>query len=171
LKLASLLLVVVVAAGATDKPSDVQGWTATRWGMTEEEILASLPGQAVRLTDPLPKRSYAGGVVVNVGIEVLEVSKIKLKVHFVPDEKGKLRRVLIKPLDRAYAFHFQTLDAILTEKYGTPTFRSTVGNKMISKWSFPTTNIELEFTEFGPRIGSTLVLIYDRKSQSDLDKM
>jgi hypothetical protein len=168
--LGALVTVLVASACAGDKPADVGGWSNTHWGMTEQEVLAALPGQATRLTGPLPERSYAGGVVVNVGIENLDISHTKFLVHFVMDGKGRLRRVLLKPIERAYPFHFQTIEAILTEKYGQPSYKSALNNKLISKWTFASTIIELEFTEYGT-IGSVMTVIYDRKSTSDTDKM
>jgi hypothetical protein len=161
-----------MAAGDNARPKDVEGYSKTRWGMTDDEILAALPGQAVRLTAPLPKRSYAGGIIANIGIEDLEIAHTKYTLHFVPGKDGKLFRVRIAPVNRGYAIHFQALEAILTEKYGPPSYKSVAGNHMVAKWNFPSTTIDLDYTDYGALLNmSVLVVMYEKHALSDLDKM
>ena len=158
-------------AFAADRPSDVKGWTATTWGMTEGEILKALPAQASQLAKPVKYADRAA----TVGIERLTINHTDFIVDFLPDQQGRLDRVLLRPVsENPLESVFQTLAASLTEKYGPADFKDPTSGpvqKRIMRWTFPSTTIELLFTNMSIIKRNNLVLVYDRSTKKDLDKM
>jgi hypothetical protein len=67
---APVLAMIAIAAMAADRPADVPGWSDTRWGMTDKQVLAVIPEAAPLATKP----NYAS-FVVNIGIKRLDVSR------------------------------------------------------------------------------------------------
>jgi hypothetical protein len=128
-----------LAAGA----ADIQGWSNARWGMTEDEILAAFPN-AVRLTGAAAERCTKYGHAP-VSIPDVDVAGIILSVHLVIDPKTGLRMVLLSPANpgATTAQDFQTIEALLVQKYGRPWNRMT-DDTAKSQWSLPSTIIELE---------------------------
>lgn len=165
----------VFCAIAGERPADVGGWSTTKWGMAEEDIIAALPGQATRLTSPANTRTYPTGTV-NVGIESMNIVNHDFKIHFLMDKKDKLARVLVKTgvseLSESVA---QNLQALLVEKYGTPTFADkTIDRdlkKRVAKWVFPSTIIQMDFMSAPLANIGYLVVVYEKNTGKDLDKM
>lgn len=90
--------------------------------------------------------AYTGYVLPNV-----EVVQAKYDVKFLLDIKTNLlteiRFGLSKPTTTrpVLEYHFNKLDAALTEKYGQPTFKADdLRLSRERRWSFPTTTIQLQ---------------------------
>ncbi len=77
------LAVLATVLAAQPAPEDPGGWRAAKWGMTEEEVLAALPGQAARLPG-LHKDGTA-----SVVIEPLIIAGHDFRVTFVPARVGR----------------------------------------------------------------------------------
>jgi len=134
-----LIVCATIFAAALSAADDPGGWTAAKWGMTDAQILAALPGQAVRL-DPPEKLNRS-----SVHIPELDVAGTKFHVYFTPDKDGLLSSVLFSPIGspaQGLDAVFQELQNLLVDKYGRPWKTDEQGNSEI-QWSFPTTVITL----------------------------
>lgn len=78
------------AARAEEPQGD---WRRARWGMTEDEVVASLSGAAVRLA---PRQQLADGNVVSLGLEGEVVGGTEFRVRFVFDPAGRLAAVSLR---------------------------------------------------------------------------
>jgi hypothetical protein len=162
MKLTTLcLLAAAAAAFAADDPG---GWTKAKWGMTDDQILAAFPGQAVRLDPP-----DAGA---HIGIKTFDLADSPFDVRFLSDAAG-LRKVVLtalsQPSPRLDAL-FQDLENLLVDKYGRP-WKSDEAGDTDFQWSFPTTTITLGRTKvsgFGTQFVS---LIYAKRQPSSSDKL
>src|SRR3954469_19717180 len=93
-------------------PNDPGGWKAAKWGMTEEEILTALSGQASRL----PGEHKAGTAAIS--IERITIAGHECRVTFVPARSGELIRVAMTPTERnPPAVVFDDLLKTLMEEY------------------------------------------------------
>ena len=160
-----------VLAFAADRPSDVKGWTATTWGMTETEIRTALPDQASRLAQPAKYADRSAAI----GIERLTINRTDFSVNFLPDQKGGLDRVMLRTVSKNPSETvFQGIAASLTEKYGPADFQDAGSGSVrtrIIRWTFPSTTIQLNFLDSSLMKMNMLMLVYDRSTQKDLDKM
>jgi hypothetical protein len=174
MKLLSFMVAAMAIASAQPTPPDLKGWTSTTWGMTEDEILAALPGQAVHLTGPAGARTYANRTAA-IGIESLVIGKDDFHVDFLMDREGKLDRVMIGLNTRSPSvLTFEGLEALLTEKYGTATITDKTqeqGLKRTCKWIFPSTVIQLLFWDVRALKMHIFSLVYEKNTGKDLVKL
>jgi len=132
------------------QPKDVEGWSKARWGMTEEQILSAFEGQV----EQFPKTETYQGVYVNLWIRNLDIGGEQYEVRFQMDNKtSQLVQVLIKPKEgKALSVHFKFLEQMLIEKYGPPSYKNDEHSRTMTQftcaWNFPTTIIELKYTDF-----------------------
>jgi hypothetical protein len=138
------------AAPATRPPHD---WPTLRWGMTEAEVLAALPGQAQRLEPP---ERLADGRVVSVGFEPQAVEGVPFRVRFV-FEAGRLVILSLKSLPGrpADGADYDRLRARFTERLhdaGTERRDATATDYRHARWDLPGEHLDLKF------IPGTLVL-------------
>lgn len=155
---------LVTHRAVAEEPKDVNGWASARWGMTNEAILETFPGQAKRLE----KRDQYKGTppaYAEVGIEDFEILGQRYKIRFQMDqETDRLISILIQFQDTKNAgarVHFSSLEKALTEKYGRAIYRDEketpdrrIGGVLLegsatwsAMWKFPSTVIELRYLE------------------------
>ncbi len=149
---------------AADVP-DPGGWTTAKWGMSEAQILAAVPG-AVRL-DPPDKVNHAA-----VHMPTYDLAGVAFHVYFVPGSDGKLESVLLNPVgEPAEGFEsvYQRLQNLLVEKYGRP-WNSTEGSTHEMQWSRPTTTIALSLIRL-PAIKMAMLHLQYKLRSTELDKM
>jgi len=155
---------------------DVEGWRGARWGMTEDQILKAFEGEAVRLEEvQIYHRRYA-----SIGIKDFEISGHKFYVHFLMDNKEKtLRQVNIRAKEETLGgikVVFKSLEQLLVEKYGKPSFENEEEDSGKIVWKFPSTVIELTYgITRGPNRGrilfKTLAITYHPPRKEDLKKI
>jgi len=122
---------------------DLAGWQQTRWGMTEEEILAAAS------REPLCRQDREGGpndfwycdlVIQNVAVGGFDFT-IKFQMG---RETQRLLQVLINheqsDVSQAPTAAFNAAKRILVERFGTPARDGTSDDWL---WQFPTTTIRL----------------------------
>jgi hypothetical protein len=139
-------LLVPLAAVAEAPPAGPRPWPALRWGMTEEEVLRAMPGQAARL-DP-PER-LADGRVVAVGLEHLAIGGVDFRVRFVFAE-GRLAVVSLKnyPERLASDADHDRLKALLAAELGPPAADardSSVVDYRQARWDAPGERVDLKY--------------------------
>jgi hypothetical protein len=162
------------------------GWRDSRWGMTEEQILNTFKGEAVRL--PAEKK-LAKGNYCNIVIENVKLGISIYQVNFVMDGQTKgLITVRISPAekwnlgDKTTQAEFKDLEKLLIEKYGNPSYRDEMGNpdfskrikghtNLVTKWNFPTTSIQLSYLEDRQTKLRYLNLNYRPNINKDIDKL
>jgi hypothetical protein len=167
MKILTLLLVgfASLMIGQT-APNDPGGWKAAKWGMTEEEILTALSGQASRL----PGEDKPGTAAIS--IEHMTIAGHECRVNFVPARSGELIRVAVTPTERnPPAVIFDDLLKRLMEEHGKPTSSDTRRDglvlEQIAKWDFPTTGVLLKHT-FSPAIRMSIILLtYEKKGAAE----
>jgi hypothetical protein len=157
---------MMLAAVATFAAEDPGGWSKAKWGMSDEEILAALPGQAVRLDPP---EKYLGS---RVHIPSFELAGSEFEVHFVPDKAGRLSSVLLSPVgtpSEGFDYLFQSLENLLVAKYGRP-WKSTEARSERIQWSLKTTTITLSRSKF-PGFDIQILNLQYKVRPADLDKL
>jgi hypothetical protein len=155
---ASLLL-------AADDPA---GWTAAKWGMSPDQVIAAL-GPGAKL---LPSG------VVSLDLDLAGV-KFGAGAHF--DKDGHLETVDLLPSSLADASDalFRNLEELLVEKYGHPWKTTEEKNVTQDQWTFATTVVTLT-RERHPMIiellgekspGALTVNIEYKRKSPDLNKL
>lgn len=153
----------------------VGGWQSARWGMNNYEIVASLPDAKPLIR---PEVYDVGGKkrVATIGIERYEISGEYFDVNFLMDESEKLEKVILKPKgNTGKAVVFQSLEKLLTEKYGKPNLvqdhgandLGSTGNTCI--WNMPGLTITLNYLKTS--LFEHMNLIYSNPDTSNLKKI
>jgi hypothetical protein len=139
--LAAILLMIFQSSilgqdKALAKPKDVNGRTKASWGMTREEIKKAFP------------ETHADeDVLVSAPFKIGD-DQFNAEFRFSA-QSNSLEAVVIAPVRKDLSLDdlFQTLELMLTEKYGPPTTRaepSLQDKESISTyWAFPSTIISL----------------------------
>jgi hypothetical protein len=129
---------------------NVQGWRDARWGMTPDQVIAALPGEAVRAgTDQFTDTN----ILVAIPSVQIERSKFKATFLFTP---GTQRLKQIKLLSTpSNVDEFSMLEEKLTGKYGKPEIVSNDDRPQLASidstrrrvWNLGPTQIELKLWE------------------------
>jgi len=173
----SLIITLCLISGVFGQPKDpkdIEGWSKSRWGMTEEEILKAFKGEAVRLKG---KEIYHGAYAT-IGINDLKIDGHKYQVRFLMDDvKKTLQQVNIELKDDelpAARSIFRELEVMLVKKHGPLSLRTAQKEKdlscMITTWSFPSTVIKLLYLDVRPINLRMLVIIYRQPHKEILVK-
>jgi hypothetical protein len=137
---------------ASSKPKDIKGWTKASWGMTREEIIKAFPG-----THPFED------VLVSAPFKI-GIDQFTAEFDFSKGSNS-LEAVIIAPLGENPSLDslFQSLELMLTEKYGPPTTRpepSLQDKESISvNWAFPSTIISLNRIKMGAPLPEDILTI------------
>jgi len=150
-----LALVIAAAAIAADDPA---GWSKSRWGMTDDEILQAFDGQAVRLATP--ERNGA-----RVSIPSVELAGTKFHVWFIPDKSGHLCSVVFTSIDPPSDSIAQSIEELLAAKYGHP-WKTQATHTTDALWTIGTTVIRVTHTRL--RGFQMLVLRYSVQSSDPI---
>jgi hypothetical protein len=121
----ALLLVSPLAIADAPPP---EAWSAARFGMTPEEVLAALPKQAFRLS---PEVNLPNGKVVAAGIDGFEFEGLTFDVRFV-FSGGKLAMVSLRTpaSSRVDVAEYERLAKSLAARWGKP-LESAADDKVI----------------------------------------
>lgn len=117
--IACLAVALLSGAGRAPGPEGDGDWRAARWGMTEDDVLRTFPGEAKRLESP---QKLADGNVVALGIEKHAIGATEFRVRFVFDPVGKLALVSLRTDPGLYAepAAFQETRDVLAGQLGLP---------------------------------------------------
>ena len=141
-------------AQAPSNPQDPGGWTAAKWGMTENQVLAAFRDQARKLAQAV---RYGGGSFASVRIDSVEIGVITYRVDFIfQPSDSTLEAVNLAPADESpgiAAAAYDHLEQSLTQKYGQPGYRkdgddARVTSQMVRKvltWRLMKTEISLSY--------------------------
>lgn len=161
----SALLAIGVVQAAAD-PQSLDGYGNSRWGMTPEQVLKAEAPLAKMLEPPAQYRTGVG----LVGIDEIQVITTKMGVMFIFDDPGrKLKQVNLTSLESKNALlnahAFSSLEKILTEKYGAPTYKQDGRNV---SWKLPKTTIDLNHMNISGVV-SRVTVVYKPTSASASD--
>jgi hypothetical protein len=139
-------LLLPPTAHAERPPAGPGSWPDLRWGMTEPQVLAALPGRAARLDAP---ETLADGRVVSMGLEHFEVGGVDFRVRFV-FAQGKLALVALKnyPARLATPDDYDRLHALLATKLagaGTEVRESSVVDYRQARWDAAGERVDLKY--------------------------
>jgi hypothetical protein len=135
--------------------TDLLGWQQTRWGMTDEEIVASVGVQQLRRT----ARSTSTNVYHELIIPSVDVGRYPYDVQFqMSNSTNRLIQVLLKhDAEELSSLPTRQLDSarkLLSEKFGPPRRDGTSEDWV---WAFPSTTIMLQ-TFFIEEIVSSAII-------------
>ena len=141
--LVSFLLAPLALAQESGAASPaVEGWRATRWGMTEDEVLAAMP-DARRVTDP--ERAPAG--IPSLEVPGIDVGSTVLTAKlFFNDGRLVVVGILATRLNESDPPVYNVFDAAetaLIEKYGRATNNRREGITREALWVLGPTTITL----------------------------
>ena len=134
---------LICNAFAETSPKDIEGYGQTKWGMTLDQAIDAEEGRVERLDKP---EKYKNGIGL-ASIKNIEINNSKFKVSYIFDEvKSELQQVSVVSLERKNhlinASTFSSLNKLLTEKYGEPSFKEEL---KVSSWKLSKTTIELTY--------------------------
>lgn len=148
---ALLLVLVATAVASAQTPADIGGWREARWGMTDDQVLAAFPGEAMRMERPelLPSGSECRAWIPRYNVQTMEfevllcfghagLALVKLSTPTSPD--------VLRGIGINMAW-FKTLEELLTVKYGQPTSITAPATVL---WARPDTTIRLSHTYLMP---------------------
>jgi hypothetical protein len=145
-------------------PNDVVGYGKTTWGMTAEEVYKVESPRIIRLDSPIKfTKSNAPLVIKNIEIASQEFEAIFL----FNDSDNSFKQVNLTSLERKNSGinsrTFNSLENLLTNKYGSPTYKDE--GKVVT-WKFPSTVIELQHM-YIPGIITSVVVAYKPSSAGE----
>jgi hypothetical protein len=148
--IASILILCSLAA-------ETGGWSAARWGMTEDQVLAAIP-PAVRLTSP--EKFRFGQAPIAIPEFRAEQSTFRVLFIMTPD----LSRIVFSDQDGSEE-EFVRVESLLVRKYGRPWHRSG-GILTISQWTRGDTVITLRRVVMRAIRSESIDLTYERVALS-----
>jgi hypothetical protein len=118
-------------------------WRTVRWGMTKDQVLAALPGEAQRLTTPIPFGAPAPGSG-EIAIPAYEADGANFRVlfGFESDALNRIHLAAVKPGDATC----EDLEKALAAKLAAPAARNDTGTSLRgveSVWKRPDQTITL----------------------------
>jgi len=146
--------------------SDIKGWRDAEWGMSVEEVQKIFNTELSEIDNPkaFPNDYYP------FMIKSYEIAgqKYDIKFIFKKDNHTLYQIKIVKMLEYGSSWRniIVELDAALTEKYGTPYFKSE--DPYNCKWSLPSTKIELEYLEV---LDGAIFLSYSQQNDNNKSKL
>ena len=163
----AVLLTFIFGAGiviAADDPGNIAGYGKTVWGMTPDEVVIAEKPRAEKLEKTEKFKNGLGMVT----IKEIQIGITKFSAIFIFDESGqKLYQVNLTGAEKKNAAinaqSFASIEKLLTEKYGSPTYKD--GTRNVS-WKLAKTTIELTHMHM-PDIISKLIISYKPATASE----
>jgi len=169
MRTAVLALLVAAASTCLAQKTEIDGWSSARWGMTEREVMAAFPREAIQPRGN-PSDRHFGNQTATIRIESADFGGIRLQANFFFDDNGGLVKVLLRrpestPPARASEW-FRTLAASMDSEYGEPTIRGSDarGDHLLSAWIFPRTVIQLSFLDAAILNMSLLAVTFEKRT-------
>jgi len=162
------ILVVLLLCGssglAADDPRNIAGYGKTIWGMTPNEVLNAESPRAEKLDKPEKFKTGLGIVAINE----IQIESTEFRAIFIFDESGqRLVQVNLTSTEKKNplinARSFSSVEKLLTEKYGPPTYKE--ATRVVS-WKLPRTSIELSHINI-PGILSQVTVSYKPSAASE----
>jgi hypothetical protein len=128
----------------TPVPTPPPVWRTTHWGMTKDEVLAALPGEAQKLAVPVQIGPSRPGGSSDLTIPAYEVAGVKFRVLF-GFEAEALNGVHLS-LSKAEFDTCSDVEKVLTEKHSAPAQRENTGTSLKGEqitWKLPDQTIIL----------------------------
>jgi hypothetical protein len=151
------LTILALLAGSAARPAEptspaaarhagAEAWGAARFGMTPDEVVAALRGEAFRVT---PEVKLPDGNVVAVGIDGQVLEGLKVNVRFVFQE-GKLALVSLRTPQGQYAeaAAYEAARKALLKRWGTPLESASDGNLIDirqTRWDRGVSRVDLKY--------------------------
>lgn len=147
------LCVLLLTTEPAGRPTDVGGWNGAKWGMTVTQVKSAIR-YPIERNSKLDSTSDVQSWIIP---QIIKVGSTPLRVSFeFHDNKLTDIDLGLEDDDLPRSLAFDDLKQALIEKYGRPSDESrteapdpfpAVKHKVL--WTFPSTSITLNFTEFG----------------------
>ncbi|HIJ96423.1 MAG TPA: hypothetical protein HPP94_11925 [Desulfuromonadales bacterium] len=163
--IAILLFSIFVAttAQAADDTNNLRGYGKAVWGMTPNEVIKVEKQRAEKLKQTEKYENLVGIVT----IKEIQIGITKFSAIFLFDESGqKLEQVNLNSFENdssTNAFTFTSVEKLLTEKYGAPTYKK--GNASAS-WKMKHTSINLQLIDLPNANISKVIISYQSSARS-----
>ncbi len=142
---------------AEENPKSITGYGKTTWGMSVEQVVQAESPRAQKLSEP---QKYGKGSLGLVEISDIKIGASTFRASFLFDESGQLlRQVNLSGLEKSAGANFvifSSLERMLTEKYGQPTYKKASSE---ATWKLEQTVVSLEHT-YIPSLFSKVVITY-----------
>jgi hypothetical protein len=166
----SLLGLILALSASGSSQTDLAGWRAARWGMSDSDILRTFGTQLKTLSKPQRFREQH----VDLIIPDLKINDHLFTVFFKMDDRtDKLIEVLIRLNEMKSRNRrddlFSELEMVLTKDYGAPGSKVNKKETPLAKyeywdlrriWRLPTTTVELDYLWDNSSYASTLGIKY-----------
>ena len=151
---------------AADDSRNIGGYDKTIWGMSEDDVLRAESPLAEKLDKPEKAET---GDIRSITIKAIKIASTEFRVMFIFDSKNrKLKQVTLESLnDLDPASTFSSIEKLLTEKYGTPTYKKE--GKDVS-WKLPKTIISLRYLNVPPERMPIFVIYQPVEASIDASK-
>ena len=163
-----LFSIHIIDTAYSQPPQDVDGWSKTKWGMTEAEVSAAFQGQIS------PNRSDQGpgcGMTQKLEHQTIAGYYFDIIFNYNCDTK-KLKGVKIIPANKLYASTavgaFDHLTEELSVKYGPPTGSDNSKTSAKRRWLFPSTSIEMTLLVVDDQLPVIFMIEYDQREKEDM---
>jgi hypothetical protein len=163
--ISAILLACLLSAGSVQAADDLKnlaGYGKTTWGMTPDEVLNAETPRAEKLEK---QDKFIAGLSM-VTIKEIQIGDTKVRAIFIFDELShKLRQVILtgaeKKNPKVNALSFSSVEKLLTEKYGPPTYKE---EARVASWKLPKTSIDLTHLNTIPGIISQVTINYYKRT-------
>ena len=119
----------------------LDGYGKSKWGMSPQQVVEAEGGRAHLLKTPVKYFNSFGKVSINS----VEIGSSDYEVIYLFDKENKLVQVNVSSKEKEnnliHDSNFKTVESLLTQKYGAPTYRE---GGVKSMWNMKGTTIELE---------------------------
>lgn len=153
----ALLLMFSISAGASDR---VKGYGNSYWGMNPDEVISAENGKVHKIVPPLEYYETQGVV----GIDRINIDNYDFKVVY-QFKNNTLVQVIVQSINNNFAsvnkMAFQSLESLLTQKYGLPKYKEPYKNIV---WSYSGTNISLSH-DFIDAVPNFVTVTYKPESE------
>jgi len=169
-----LLLLVCFVIVATAQ-TDLKGWRYAEWGMTADQVIKVFKGEVEWFEKPA---EFENGNAP-IGIESYALAGHKYKVSFVLDKNSKLHMVSLDLQEEGNEAIFESLEKLLTEKYGTSSYKNNRRDDgglapslyHETMWSFSKTTITLTYYELMTTTPMRVILLTYEAKNKELNKL
>jgi hypothetical protein len=157
-----IIFAFTIPCNSSEFRKDIDGWQKLSWGMTEENVLTAYKDQAERYDNP----TKMSDVTVSIDIKKIKMGSYILYADCYFENQNKRLNAVVLHLDNNPSIKdFLLLEKMLLDKYGKPETLYKEKNKKYYvdliryRWNYPSSIIELTYSENAETIPYTLDLI------------
>jgi len=133
------MAILLLPVHATAEP---RAWRNLTWGMTEPQVLAAFPGEAVVLKSPAVRRA----IPATIALPRFTVGGVDIEAYF-GFQDGRLALISLDATGGVTMSGYDVLERLLSEKYGAPLISQRSKDGAGASWRTPGALIRLWYSE------------------------